>query len=73
MKREINHGGKTRLVIQDVTYHEKHRIDIRSNFENEEGAWHPTRKGICLPIEDLDQLIEHLVAIRDALLVGAKA
>ncbi len=66
MERVIDHGGKTKTVIQDVMYHDKLGIDLRTNYEDEEGAWHPTKKGIRLPIEDLDQLIAHLQAIRDA-------
>jgi len=52
--------GKDKIIISLKEFKGKHYIDIRTYFENQEGEWIPTKKGISLTPENLDDVIKFL-------------
>ena len=52
--------GKNKIVIRRNYFKEREYIDIREYFVTEGGQWLPTKKGISMPIERLDELLEML-------------
>lgn len=52
--------GKDKIIISLKEFKGKQYIDIRTYFENQEGEWIPTKKGISLTPENLDDVIKFL-------------
>lgn len=46
--KEIDKNSLERIVVSLRNYRDKNLIDIRTYFQNDEGKWKPTRKGISL-------------------------
>lgn len=55
---EKREGERVRIGINE--YQGKEYIDIRVFYENDAGEWSPTKKGITLPPEKLDELKDAL-------------
>ncbi|MCX5806153.1 MAG: transcriptional coactivator p15/PC4 family protein [Proteobacteria bacterium] len=52
--------GKDKIIITLKEFKGKQYIDIRTYFENQEGEWIPTKKGISLTPDSVDDLIKFL-------------
>jgi len=48
-------------------------LDIRNFYETEEGEWKPTRKGIAIPVELYDELLDALAAAKPKIEERSKA
>lgn len=56
----IDRGGKTRIVLKLSDFRGKKYLDIRKWYEDDEGEWKPTRKGLTLPLENVPELVKEL-------------
>ena len=52
--------GKDKIIVNVKEFKGEQYIDIRTFFENAEGEWIPTKKGISFTPENLDEAIELL-------------
>jgi hypothetical protein len=52
--------GKDKIIIMLKEFKGKQYIDIRTYFENQDGEWIPTKKGISLTPDNLDDVIKFL-------------
>jgi hypothetical protein len=52
--------GKDKIIIAVKEFKGKEYVDIRTHFENDEGDWIPTKKGITLSPDSLDDMIDLL-------------
>lgn len=56
--------GKDKIIIALKEFKGKEYIDIRTHFENNDGDWIPTKKGVTFSPESLDEMIELLTAAK---------
>lgn len=54
---EIQKTGTDRIIVTVKEFKGKTYVDVRNFFENDEGEMVPTKKGISLTPENLDELI----------------
>ena len=52
--------GKDKIIVTVKEFKGKQYIDMRTYFENQEGEWIPTKKGISLTLDNLDEAIKLL-------------
>jgi hypothetical protein len=52
--------GKDKIIVALKEFKGKEYIDIRTYFENDGGDWIPTKKGITLAPDSLDEMIDIL-------------
>jgi len=52
--------GKDRIIVSLTEFKGRQYVDIRTYFENQEGEWIPTKKGISITPENLDDMIKFL-------------
>ena len=57
--------GKDKIIIAMKEFKGKEYIDIRTHFQNDEGGWVPTKKGITLTYDNLDEMIDILNKAKD--------
>ncbi|OPY02227.1 MAG: Transcriptional Coactivator p15 (PC4) [Syntrophorhabdus sp. PtaB.Bin047] len=57
---EIQKTGTDRIIVTVKEFKGKTYIDVRNFFENDEGEMVPTKKGVSLTPENLDELIRLL-------------
>ncbi|HOW53419.1 MAG TPA: transcriptional coactivator p15/PC4 family protein [Syntrophorhabdaceae bacterium] len=57
---EIQKTGTDRIIVTVKEFKGKTYVDVRNFFENDEGEMVPTKKGISLTPENLDELIRLL-------------
>ena len=55
---EKREGESVRVAINE--YQERTYLDIRQHFENQDGEWKPTQKGVTLPLDKIDELKDAL-------------
>ncbi|MGB2983671.1 MAG: transcriptional coactivator p15/PC4 family protein [Candidatus Bipolaricaulia bacterium] len=58
--RSIDKGLGSQIHIRLSKFRDRDYLDIRNFYETEDGEWKPTRKGIAVPVEFYDELIEGL-------------
>jgi hypothetical protein len=58
--REIEKNENEHIRISTEEFKGRKYVDIRIYYENEEGEWKPTRKGIALNPDIIDKAIEGL-------------
>jgi len=56
--------GKDKIIIALKEFKGKEYVDIRTHFENDDGDWIPTKKGVTFSPESLDEMIEILKAAK---------
>lgn len=62
--------GRDILVVCTTTYKGKSSLDLRRYYlDDDQQQWRPTSKGIRVPLEEADALIEALVAMQTASIV----
>ncbi|HBA54646.1 transcriptional coactivator p15/PC4 family protein [Syntrophorhabdus aromaticivorans] len=49
--------GKDRIIVSQKEFKGKEYVDIRVYFENAEGEWIPTKKGISISYDNVDEII----------------
>lgn len=52
--------GKDKIIVAFKEFKGKEYIDIRTHFQNDKGDWIPTKKGITLSPDNLDDMIDLL-------------
>ncbi|MEN6617318.1 MAG: transcriptional coactivator p15/PC4 family protein [Syntrophorhabdus sp.] len=57
---EIQRTGTDKIIVTIKEFKGKTYIDVRNFFENDEGEMIPTKKGVSLTPENLDELIRIL-------------
>lgn len=63
--RAIDKGLGNRIHVRLSRFRERDYLDIRNFYETDDGEWKPTRKGIAVPVELCDELIEALGAAKE--------
>ena len=63
--RAIDKGLGNRIHIRISRFKDRDYLDIRNYYEDDAGEWKPTRKGIAVPVEFYDELMESLAAAKD--------
>ncbi len=64
---EIKKNEKERIRISVETYRGSQFVDCRVYWEDQEGEWRPSRKGIALSPDTIDLVIEALQKAREKL------
>ena len=57
---EIEKNSQQKIRISIELYNNHHYVDVRVYYRNENGEWHPTKKGITLNDETIDPVIKAL-------------
>jgi len=70
--RTIDKGLGNRIHIRISRFKDRDYLDIRNYYEDDAGEWKPTRKGIAVPVEFYDELIESLTAAKEEIAKRAK-
>ena len=60
----IDKGTGKRIYIRVSRFHDHDYVDIRNFYQAEDEEWKPTRKGIAIPVELYDELIDALTDIK---------
>ena len=55
---EKREGENVRVAINE--YQGRTYLDIRQHFENQDGEWKPTQKGVTIPVDKIDELKDAL-------------
>ena len=64
---EIQKTGTDKIIVTIKEFKGKTYIDVRNFFENDEGEMIPTKKGVSLTPENLDELIHLLTEAKKKL------
>lgn len=59
-------GDDAELRVTTSVFRGSRYVSLRNYWRNPEGEWCPTRKGVTVNIELLDEIIEALTQVRDA-------
>jgi hypothetical protein len=62
--RSIDKGMGSRIHIRLSKFRDRDYLDIRNFYEADDGEWKPTRKGIAVPVDLYDDLMEGLNAAK---------
>lgn len=57
---EFERGAGQKVVLRRMLFRGKAYLDLRQFFQGEDGQWVPTKKGVTLPWELREALIEAL-------------
>jgi hypothetical protein len=52
--------GKDKIIISVKEFKGRQYVDVRTFFANDEGEWIPTKKGVTLSPETVDDAIRYL-------------
>ncbi len=63
--RAIDKGLGNQIHVRLSRFRERDYLDIRNFYETDDGEWKPTRKGIAIPVELYDELIDALGAAKE--------
>ncbi len=64
---EIQKTGTDKIIVTIKEFKGKTYVDVRNFFENDEGEMIPTKKGVSLTPENLDELINILTEAKKQL------
>ncbi len=64
---EIQKTGTDKIIVTVKEFKGKTYVDVRTFFENDEGEMIPTKKGVSLTPENLDELIRLLTEAKGKL------
>jgi len=56
----IDKGLGSRVHVRVSKFRDRDYLDIRNFYETDDGEWKPTRKGIAIPVDLYDELIDAL-------------
>ncbi len=71
--RVIDKGPAGQIHIRLSRFRERDYLDIRNFYMTEAGEWRPTRKGIAIPVEFYDELMDALAAAKPMIEARIKA
>ena len=60
----IDKGPGGRIHVRLSRFRDRDYLDIRNFYETEDGEWKPTRKGIAIPVDLYDELLDALAAAK---------
>jgi len=60
----IDKGLGNRIHIRISRFKDRDYLDIRNYYEDDAGEWKPTRKGIAVPVEFYDEVMESLTTAK---------
>ncbi len=60
MVAEMEKGWNEKIIFSLSDYKGKNYADIRIYFEDDEGAWKPTKKGITIALDRFSEFKERL-------------
>ena len=60
---EMEKGWNEKIVFSLSEFRGKNYADIRVYYEDDEGEWKPTKKGITVALERFSEFKEHLAAL----------
>ncbi|MFC2077876.1 transcriptional coactivator p15/PC4 family protein [Candidatus Bipolaricaulota bacterium] len=58
--RSIDKGMGSRIHVRISKFRDRDYLDIRNFYETDDGEWKPTRKGVAVPVDLYDDLMEAL-------------
>ena len=58
--------GNDKIIVTVKEFKGKQYIDLRTHFQNDQGEWIPTKKGISLTPDNLDEMIQFLQKAKKA-------
>ena len=61
-----------RIHIRISRFKDRDYLDIRNYYEDDAGEWKPTRKGIAVPVEFYDEVMQSLTAAKAVIEKRAK-
>ena len=62
----VNEDARTPTLVRLTVYRDKERVDVRQIWSpNSNTDFVLTKKGAAIPIEDLDEVIEFLLSVRE--------
>jgi len=64
---EIQKTGTDKIIVTLKEFKGKTYVDVRTFFENDDGEMVPTKKGVSLAPDNLDQLIRLLTEAKEKL------
>ncbi len=64
---EMEKGPTEKIFFSLSEYKGKHYADIRIYFENDEGEWKPTKKGITISLDRFAEFKEHMGTLEEFL------
>lgn len=64
---EMERGWNEKLVFSLSDFKGKNYADIRIYYEDDEGEWKPTKKGITLSLDRFGEFKEHLDKLEEFL------
>lgn len=59
--------GTDKIIVQVKEFKGKTYVDVRTHFENDQGEMVPTKKGLSLTPENIDELIDFLQKAKGSL------
>ena len=62
--RAIDKDPGNQIQVRISRFRERDYFDIRNFYETDEGEWKPTRKGVSVPIEFFDEILEAMNAAK---------
>ena len=67
---EMEKGWNEKIVFSLSEFKGKNYADIRVYYEDDEGEWKPTKKGITVALDRFSEFKEHLSALDEFLTTG---
>lgn len=58
--KAIDKGLGTRIHVRISNFRDRDYLDIRNFYEADNGEWKPTRKGVAVPVEMYQELMDAL-------------
>ncbi len=65
--KELEKGAKERIRVTVDEFKGRKYVDCRVYWQDSDGEWKPSKKGIALTQETIDEVIEALMKARDEL------
>ncbi len=65
---EMGKGPNEKIFFGVSEYKGKNYADIRIHFENDEGEWKPTRKGLTISLDRFAEFKEHVGTLEEFLI-----
>jgi len=63
--RAIDKGMGNRIHVRLSRFRDRDYLDIRNFYEDDNGDWKPTRKGVAIPVDLYDELMAALAAAKE--------
>lgn len=65
---EMERGWNEKIVFSLSEFKGKNYADIRIYYEDDEGEWKPTKKGITITLDRFQEFQEHLAKLEEFLI-----